>query len=86
MLLPILLLHGHCVCYLKMKLRWKFDTVYFVSTEQLTLTKIYGLEIWHRVDLGCAYLNNNAGKEFTNYIAESSRQNLLSTLATDLGA
>ena len=59
----------------KKKLSLKFDIAYFVATEQLVLTKYSGLcelETRHVVDLGSAYLNNNACKDFTHYIAESN--------------
>ena len=66
------------------KLRTKFDIAYFVATEQLAYRKyprICELEARHGVNLGSSYLHENAGKEFVHYIAESRRQDLLSTLS-----
>ena len=71
----------------KEKLRWKFDIAYSLASEQLSFTKYSRtseLETRHGVDLGSAYFNNNACKEFTHYIAESSRQDLLSTITNAL--
>ena len=49
------------------RLRAKFDTAYFVATEQLVYRKyprISELEAWHRVNLSSSYLHeNNTGKE-----------------------
>ena len=62
----------------------KFDIAYFVAFEQLSFTKYSGLcelETRHGVDLGSAYFHNNACMEFTHYIAESIRQDLLSAIA-----
>ena len=66
------------------KLRLKFDIAFFVASEQLPFTKypaICELEERHGVNLGAAYVNNNACKEFTHYIAESKRQALITTIS-----
>ena len=57
------------------KLCVKFDIAYFVATENLPYMKypkICELETRHRVNVGMAYVNENVGKEFLHYIAESS--------------
>ena len=62
------------------KLRMKFDTAYFVAVEQIAYQKypkICELQIKHGVNLGSSYLNENAAKEFVQYIAESKRQSIL---------
>ena len=54
-----------------------------MATEQLAFRKyprICKLEARHGVNLGSSYLHENAGKEFAHYIAESRRQDLLSTI------
>ncbi len=66
------------------RLRAKFDIAYFVATEQLAYRKyprICELEARHGVNLGSSYLHENAGKEFVHYIAESNRQDLLSSIS-----
>ena len=66
------------------KLRAKFNIAYFVATEQLAYRKyprICELEARHGVHLGSSYLHENAGKEFVHHIAESRRQDLLSTIS-----
>jgi len=66
------------------RLRAKFDIAYFVATEQLAFhkyPKMCELEARHGVNLGNSYLNENAGKEFVHYIAESKRQDLSLTLS-----
>ena len=58
----------------------KFDTAYFVAVEQIvyqTYPKICELQIKHGVNLGSSYLNENAAKEFVQYIAESKCQSIL---------
>ena len=67
------------------KLRFKFDIAPFVTNEQLCLTKyprLCELEARHGVDLDGAYLNYNAGKEFTHFVAEATRQELLTTISS----
>ena len=67
------------------KLRCKFDIACSVAKEQLSLTKyprLCELEPRHGVELGGAYLNYNAGKEFTHFIAEATRQKLLTAINT----
>ena len=67
------------------KLRCKSDIACFVAKEQLSLTKyprLCELEARHGVELGGAYLNYNAGKEFTHFIAEATRQELLTAVNT----
>ena len=59
------------------KLKVKFDNAYFVATERLPFTKypqICELESHHGVSLGRSYTNDNAGKEFVHYIADTRRQ------------
>ena len=54
-----------------------------MATEQLAFRKyprICKLEARHGVNLGSSYLHEDAGKEFAHYIAESRRQDLLSTI------
>ena len=65
----------------KAKLRVKFDIAHFVATEKLAFTKyprICALEAHHGVDVGTAYTNEVAGKNFCHYIAESKRKELSS--------
>ena len=59
------------------KLRIKFDIAHFVATEKLPFTKypkLCELQSHHGVSLGHSYTNDNAGKEFVHYIADSRRQ------------
>ena len=66
------------------KLQVKFDRAYFVATENLPYTKhpkICELETRHVVNIGTVYVNENAGKDFMHYIAESRRRELKQTLA-----
>ena len=66
------------------RLRVKFDIAYFVATENLPFTKypkICALETRHGVSVGSSYVNENAGKDFMHYIAESRRQELKEKLA-----
>ena len=66
------------------KLRCKFDIAYFIAKGQLSLTKyprLCELEARHGVNLGGVYLNYNAGKEFTHFIAKASRQELLTSIS-----
>ena len=65
-------------------LRVKFDIAYFLATENLPYTKypkLCQLETRHGVRVGTSYVNENAGKEFIHYTAESRRQELKATLA-----
>ena len=65
------------------KLQLKFDIAFFIANEHFPFTKypqICELEEWHGVNLGAAYVNNNACKEFVHYIAESNRQTLITTV------
>ena len=66
------------------QLRLKFDIAFFVASEQLAFNKyprICELEQRHGVNLGAAYVNNNACKDFMHYIAESNRQTLITTIS-----
>ena len=66
------------------KLQVKFDISYFVATENLPFTKypkICELETRYGVNVGTSYVNENAGKDFMHYIAESRRQELKEKLA-----
>lgn len=63
----------------------KFDIAYFVAIENLPFTKyakLCELESCHGVAVGTSYANENAGKEFIHYIAESKREELRETLRT----
>ena len=60
-------------------LRVKFDIAHFVATRQLSFTNypvICQLENKHGLDVGMAYCNQNAGKTFCHFIAESKRAKL----------
>ena len=66
------------------RLKRKFDIAYFVASENLPYTKypkICDLEARHGVQVGSAYRNENAGKEFVHYIAKSKREAQLQKLA-----
>ena len=66
------------------KLKVKFDIAYFVSTEQMAFRKfpkLCELELRHGVDIGSSYLHENAGKEFTHFIAEARRQEIYTTIS-----
>ena len=66
------------------KLQVKFDKACFIANENLPYTKhpkICELETCHGVNIGIAYVNANAGKDFMHYIAESRRRELKQTLA-----
>ena len=61
------------------RLRVKFDITYFIATENLLFTKypkICELETRHGVNVGTWYINENAGKDFMHYIAQSRREEL----------
>ena len=63
----------------KDQLRKKFDIAYFVAKNKLAFNKyplLCELEARHGVDIGAAYVNENAGKTFCAYIAESRRKAL----------
>ena len=58
-------------------LRVKFDIAHFVAIQRLAFTNypaLCQLEAKHGVDVGTAYCNQNAGKTFCHFIAESRRQ------------
>ena len=67
--------------YTPEKLRVKFDKEYFVATTYTKQPKICQLETRHDVNIGTAYANENAGKDFMHYTAESRRRELKQTLA-----
>ena len=67
------------------KLRVKFDIAYFLAKENLPFTKypcICELEARHGVSVGTSYRNENAGKEFIHYIAETKREELKQRLGS----
>lgn len=67
-----------------MTLRIKFDIAHFVATQKLAFThypSICQLEEKHGVHVGTTYRNQNAGKEFCHFIAESKREDLKQSLA-----
>ena len=43
--------------------------------------KLCELELRHEVNLGLSYLHENAGKEFTHFIAEARRQEVYTTIS-----
>ena len=62
----------------------KFDIAHFVAIQQLAFTNypaLCELEAKHGVDVGTAYRNQNAGKTFCHFIAESRRQQLIENLS-----
>ena len=66
------------------RLRFKFDIAYFVASQKLAFTNYPAfceLEEKHGVVLGSAYTNQNAGKTFCHFIAESKRECLTQKLA-----
>ena len=68
----------------KKSLRVKFDIAYFISTQKLAFTNypaLCQLEEKHGVAVGSAYRNQNAGKSFCHFIAESKRECLTQKLA-----
>ena len=69
---------------MKARLRVKFDIAHFVATEKLAFSKypsICELETRHGVDVGATYTNENAGKTFCHFIAESQREELAESLS-----
>lgn len=69
---------------MKAQLRVKFDIANFVATEKLAFSKypsICKLERRHGVDVGATYTNENAGKTFCHFIAESQREELAESLS-----
>ena len=65
-------------------LRVKFDIAHFVSTQRLAFTNypaLCQLEAKHGVVVGSAYRNQNAGKTFCHFIAESRRKGLIGKLS-----
>ena len=66
--------------YTPEKLRVKFDKEYFVATAYTKQPKICQLETRLGVNIGTAYVSENAGKDFMHYIAESRRRELKQTL------
>ena len=61
-------------------LRIKFDIAYFVASQKLAFTNypaICDLESKHGVKVGSCYLNQNAGKTFCHFIAESKTEELI---------
>ena len=58
----------------------KFDKEYFVATAYTKQPKICQLETRLGVNIGTAYVSENAGKDFMHYIAESRRRELKQTL------
>ena len=68
----------------KRSLRVKFDIAHFVATQKLAFTNypvLCQLEAKHGVDVGTAYCNQNAGKTFCHFIAESKREQLVEKIA-----
>ena len=62
------------------KLRKKFNIAYFVAMESMPLRKysrLCELEARHGVEIGSTYTDDNAGKTFVHYIAESRKQELV---------
>lgn len=62
----------------------KFDICYAMAKESMAFKKyplLYELEVWHGVNLGQAYKTKDSAKSFTHYIAESQRQNFISSLS-----
>ena len=67
----------------KKTLRVKFDIAHFVATQRLPFPNypaLCQLEAKHGVDVGTAYRNQNAGKTFCHFIAESKREQLVEKL------
>lgn len=67
----------------KKTLRVKFDIAHFVATQKLAFTNypvLCQLEAKHGVDVGTAYRNQNAGKTFCHFIAESKREHLVESI------
>lgn len=65
-------------------LRVKFDIAHVIATRKVAFTNypvICELEKKHGVNVGTAYLNQNAGKTFCHFIAESRRENLVESLS-----
>ena len=64
-------------------LRKKFDIAYFVANHKLAFNKytaICNLESRHGVDIGTSYVNENAGKTFCKFIAETRTAKLCKTV------
>ena len=67
----------------KKTLRVKFEIAHFVATQRLPFPNypaLCQLEAKHGVDVGTAYRNQNAGKTFCHFIAESKREQLVEKL------
>ena len=68
----------------KKTLRIKFDIAHFVVTQRLPFPNyptLCQLEAKHGIDVGTAYRNQNAGKMFCHFIAESKTEQLVEKLA-----
>ena len=64
-------------------LRKKFDIAYFVANHKLAFNKytaICNLESRHGVNIGTSYVNENAGKTFCKFIAETRMAELCKTV------
>ena len=68
----------------KSTLRVKFDIAHFVATQKLAFTNypaLCELETKHGVDVGLAYRNQNTGRTFCHFIAESKKEHLVEALS-----
>ena len=64
---------------MKAQLWVKFDIAHFIATEKLAFSKypsICDLETRHGVVVSATYTNENAGKTFCHFIAESQSESL----------
>ena len=64
-------------------LKKKFDIAYFVTNHKLAFNKytaICNLESHHGVNIGTSYVNENAGKTFCKFIAETRMAELCKTV------
>ena len=69
---------------LKERMRKKFDICYVMTKENMAFRKypaLHELETHHGVDLGPAYKTKDSAKNFTHYIAEAQRHNLMEALS-----
>ena len=67
----------------KKTLRVKFDIAHFVAVQQISFGNypaLCNLKSKHGVVVGTAYRNENAGKTFCHFIAESKRKHLKEVL------
>ena len=67
------------------RVKKKFEISFVLAKEHIPFTKytaIHELEERHGIDLGATYKNRDSARNFVHYIAESQRQQLLTSLSS----